>query len=132
MNMVFMCLVEGCKVRIPVVSGDVQMLIVQTHIKDANGVLQVPLEHHGAGETGPKAQKLRTLYPRGQLAGPVSLLHWEKYKEFYKLTIKEEIYSHMRSCCSDLCNISCTRPLGELLKPQQRVSCLGRLRGSLS
>ena len=119
MNLVFMCLVEGCKVRILAVSGDVQMLLVQTHIKDAHGVLQVPLEHHGAGETGPKAP----------LAGPVSLLHWEEYKGFYKLTIKEEIYSHMRSCCSDLCNISCTRPLGELLKPQQRGSCSGRLRG---
>ena len=89
MNLVFMCLVEGCKVRILAVSGDVQMLLVQTHIKDAHGVLQVPLEHHGVGETGPKAQKLRTLYPRGLLAGPVSLHHWEEYKGFNKLTIKE-------------------------------------------
>ena len=129
MNLVFMCLVEGCKVRIPAVCGDVQMLLVQTHIKDAHGVLQVPLEHHGVGETGPKAQKLRTLYPRGLLAGPVSLHHWEEYKGFYKLTIKEEIYSHMCSCCNDLCNISCMRPLGKLLKPQQRGSCSGRLRG---
>ena len=80
MNLVFMCLVEGCKVRILAVSGDVQMLLVQTHIKDAHGVLQVPLEHHGVGETGPKAQKLRTLYPRGLLAGPVSLHHWEDFK----------------------------------------------------
>ena len=54
--------------RIPAVCGDVQMLPVQTHIKDAHGVLQVPLEHHGVGETGPKAQKLRTLYPSQRTA----------------------------------------------------------------
>ena len=35
------------------------MLLVQTQNKDAHGALQVPLEHHGLGETGPKAQKLR-------------------------------------------------------------------------
>ena len=104
MNQSFECLVEGCKVRIPAVSGDMHMLLFQTYNKDTHGALQVSLEHRGVGETGPKAQKIENLCipdDCSEVQWGFSFDKWENFKGFYKLTNTEEISSHIRSCCSD-------------------------------
>ena len=105
MNPAFECPVEGCKVQIPAVSGDVQMLFLQTHNKDAHGAMQQPLDHRVVGDTGPKAQKLqRPCIPEdcSEVQWAFFIDKWEDYKGFYKLTNKEEIYSHMSQIAEEL------------------------------
>ena len=55
----FKCLVEGCEVEIPAVSEALQLVLLETHNRDAHGALQAPLEQRRVGETGNKAQKLQ-------------------------------------------------------------------------
>jgi hypothetical protein len=47
LNPAFKCPVAGCEVKVPAVSGDVQVLFLQTHNKDAHGAMQAPLEQWG-------------------------------------------------------------------------------------
>ena len=103
-NPAFACPVEGCEVKIPAVTEAVQLLFLQTHNKDAHGAMQAPLELHRAGESGPRTQKLeRPVIPEdcSEVQWAFFMDKWEDYKGFYKLSNREEIYSHMRSCCSD-------------------------------
>ena len=100
----FKCLVEGCEVEIPAVSEALQLVLLETHNRDAHGALQAPLEQRRVGETGNKAQKLqRPVIPEDctEVQWAFFIDKWEDYKGFYKLTAKEEIYSHIRSCCGD-------------------------------
>ena len=104
LNPAFKCPVAGCEVKVPAVSGDVQVLFLQTHNKDAHGAMQAPLEQRGGGETGPRAQKLqRPVIPEdcSEVQWSFFMDKWDDYKGFYKLSTREEIYSHLRSCCSD-------------------------------
>ena len=100
----FECPVGGCEVEVPATSEAMQLLFLQTHNKDQHGALQAPLEQRGVGETGAKAQKLvRPLIPEdcSEIQWAFFIDKWEDYKGFYKLSSREEIYSHIRSCCSD-------------------------------
>ena len=58
---------------------------------------------------------------------------WEDYKGFYKLTSREEIYSHIRSCCGDALQYKLyaatggtakTMAEGELLKEIKRLAVM--------
>ena len=100
----FKCVVEGCEVEIPAASEALQLVLLETHNRDAHGALQAPLDQRRAGETGNKAQKLqRPVIPEDctEVQWAFFIDKWEDYKGFYKLTTKEEIYSHIRSCCGD-------------------------------
>ena len=100
----FECPVGGCEVEIPATSEAMQMMFMQTHMKDMHGAMQAPLEQRVTGETGAKAQKLaRPLIPEdcSEIQWAFFIDKWEDYKGFYKLSSREEIYSHIRSCCSD-------------------------------
>ena len=71
-----------------------------------------PLEQRG--ESGPRAQKLqRPTIPEdcSEVQWAFFMDKWEDYKRFYKLTAREEIYSHLHSCWSDALQ------LGELPRP---------------
>ena len=72
-------------------------MFLGTHTRDAHDLVQASLEHLGSGQTGPKAQKVQ----RPSIPEDCSEVQWEDYKGFYRLASKGEIYSHMRSCCSD-------------------------------
>ena len=98
------CSVGACEVEIPATTEAVQLMLLQTHIRDAHGAIQAPLEHRGVGEMGAKAQKLvRPSIPEdcSEVQWAFFIDKWEDYRGFYKLTSREEIYSHIRSCCSD-------------------------------
>ena len=92
--------------------------------------------HRVVGDTGPKAQKLqRPCIPEdcSEVQWAFFIDKWEDYKGFYKLTNKEEIYSHMRSCCSDSLQYKLyaatggtakTMTEGELLKEIKRLAVM--------
>ena len=98
------CSVGGCEEEIPSTTEAMQLLLLQTHIKDAHGAMQAPLGERREAETGAKAQKLqRPVIPEDctEIQWAFFIDKWEDYKGFYKLTGREEIYSHLRSCCDD-------------------------------
>ena len=100
----FKCLVVGCEVEIPALSEALQLVLLETHNKDAHGAIQAPLEQRRVGEKGNKAQKLqRPVIPEdcSEVQWAFFIDKWEDYRGFYGLTTREEIYSHIRSCCSD-------------------------------
>ena len=49
LNPAFKSPVAGCEVEVPAVSGDVLVVFLQTHNKDAHGAMQAPLEQRGWG-----------------------------------------------------------------------------------
>ena len=132
----FKCPVGGCEVEVPATSEAMQLLFLQTHNKDQHGALQAPLEQRGVGETGAKAQKLvRPLIPEdcSEIQWAFFIDKWEDYKGFYKLSSREEIYSHIRSCCSDSLQYKLyaatggsakTMAEGELLKEIKRLAVM--------
>ena len=100
----FTCPVAGYEVKVPAMSGDAQVFFLQTHNRDAHGAMQAPLEQCGGGEAGPRAQKLqRPVIPEdcSEVQWSFFMDKWDDYKGFYKLSTKEEIYSHLRNCYSD-------------------------------
>ena len=101
MSPAFTCPVAGCELKVHAVSVDVQVLFLQTHNRDAHGAMQAPLEQCDGGETGPRAQKLqRPVIPEdcSEVQWSFFMDKWDDYKGFYKLSTKEEIYSHLRDC----------------------------------
>ena len=96
----FKCPVGDCEVEIPATTETMQLMFLQTHNRDAHGAMQAPLEQRGVGETGTKAQKLvRPSIPEdcSEVQWAFFIDKWEDYRGFYKLTSREEIYSHIRS-----------------------------------
>ena len=84
-NPAFVCPVGGCEMEIPALTGDVQMLFLETHNRDAHGALQAPLEQRRVGETGNKAQKLqRPVIPEDctEVQWAFFIDKWEDYKGF--------------------------------------------------
>ena len=81
-NPAFVC-PGGCEMEIPAMTGDVQMLFLETHIKAAHGALQAPLEQRRVGETGSKAQKLqKPVIPEDctEVQWAFFIDKWEDYK----------------------------------------------------
>ena len=83
------------------------MLLLQTHNKDAHGAMHRPLEQRGGGEL----QRPTIPEDCSEVQWAFFMDKWEDYKRFYKLTAREEIYSHLHSCWSDALQ------LGELPRP---------------
>ena len=96
----FKCLVGGCTVEIPSASPDVQKMLLETHNRDVhNELVRPPVESSGA-----KSQKLqRPVIPDDCTENQWAFFldKWDDFKRFYGLTKGPEIYSHLRSCCSD-------------------------------
>ena len=84
-NPAFTCLVAGCEVKVPAGTGDMQVLFLQIHDRDAHGAMQASVIPEDCSE--------------GQWSCFTD--RWDNYKGFYKLSTKEEIYSHLRDCDSD-------------------------------
>ena len=90
--------VNGQKYKTPDMEPELALRMLDLHVQQNHA------EHQGVGEMGPKAQKLqRPSIPEdcSEIQWAFFVEKWEDYKRFYRLTTKEEIYSHMRSCCSD-------------------------------
>ena len=99
----FECLVTGCKVKIPEASSDIQKMLLETHNSDAHGDLTQSRQTVGES-SGAKAQKLqRPVIPEDCTENQWSFFldKWCDFKRFYGLREGPEIYSHLRSCCSD-------------------------------
>ena len=86
--------VNGQRYKTPDMEAELALRMLDLHVQQNHSELQ------GVGETGPKAQKLqRPSIPEdcSEVQWAFFVEKWEDYKRFYRLTTKDEIYSHMRS-----------------------------------
>ena len=102
----FQCPVEGCEVMIPDTTGEVQAMFLQTHNQSSHGALTTALPGDTVPENsrGGKTQKLeRPKIPAdcSEVQWAFFMEKWADFKRFYKLTDRQEIYSHLRECLSD-------------------------------
>ena len=112
----FKCVVTDCVVEFPDVDKEIQKMMMTTHNLEAHGALHTPLERGGGGGGGdvgaggqhghgqPKTQKIaRPMIPDECSESEWAFFQskWVDYKRFYQLQLREDIYTHLRSCCTD-------------------------------
>ena len=115
----FECPVGGCDVEIPATSEAMQMMYMQTHMRDMHGAMQAPLEQRGTGETGTKAQKLvRPVIRRTALrsSGPFSSTSGRTIRGSTNYLAGRRYIPTFAAVAVTSYNTSCTLPPGVLLR----------------
>ena len=126
----FSCPVTGCSVKIPALAIEIQKIYFETHTRDAHG----GLGGSNAGrstDSSTRSQKLeRPIIPDDCSDNQWSFFldKWEDFKLFYKLSTKAEIYSHLRSCCSDGLQYKLYAATGGTAKSMNEVDLLKELK----